>query len=150
MDNRQIVLRPSTAADEPFVKDLIFETMHSYVEDTWPNDPEAHRHYYEINKFVPSNTRIIELAGKAVGQLTTTLRADCLFIDELHILPEYQRQGIGGWAIEQVFKEARGRELPVRLTVLTVNREAQSLYLKMGFTVIAEKEYRFHMEYSTR
>jgi GNAT superfamily N-acetyltransferase len=142
-----IVLRPATADDEAFVNDLLFTTMHEYVEATWPNDPVAHQHYYQINQCDPSNTRIIQLDGKDVGRLSTTVRADCVFIDEIHILPEYQGRGVATNLVEQIFKEAREKGLPVNLTVLTVNHRAQNLYGKMGFKVIGEKEHRMHMQY---
>lgn len=141
-----IVLRPATADDETFVNDLLFATMHEYVEETWPNDPAAQRNYYETNKCVLANTRIIQLDKKDIGRLSITVQAGCMFIDEIHILSEYQGQGIGTELIEQVLKEARGRGLPVRLTVLMAN-PAQNLYLKMGFKVIDERDCRLHMQY---
>jgi GNAT superfamily N-acetyltransferase len=143
-DGPLIVMRPATADDETFANDLLFRTMHAYVEATWPNDPTAQRRYYEINKCDPSNTRILQIEGKDIGRLSTTVRTDCVFIDELHILPKHQRRGIGQQAIMQVLKEARERNLPVKLHVLTAN-PAQKLYLRMGFRVIAHENHRLHM-----
>ena len=144
-----IVLRAATADDEKFVDDLLFTTMHGYVEATWPNDLVAQRHYYEINKFNPLNTRILQVEGKDIGRLSTTLNTDCIFIDELHILPEYQRRGIGREAIEQVFQEAREKSLPVKATILKINRPSKNLCLGMGFEVFAEKDHRLHIRYSS-
>lgn len=143
----QIVLRRATVEDERFVDDLLFTTMRDYVEATWPNDPAAQHHYYETNRFDPLNTRILQVDGKDVGRLSTTLREDCVFIDELHILPEYQRRGIGRQAIEQVFNEAREKSLPVKATVLKVNRPSLKLFLSVGFEVVAEKDHRLHIRY---
>jgi len=143
----EIVMRPATAEDKRFVDDLLVTTMRDYVETTWPNDISAQDHYYEINGFDPSNTRILQLDGKDVGRLSTTVRADCIFIDELHILPRYQRQGIGKQAIDQVFKEAREKGLPVRATVLKVNNPSQKLLQSVGFEVVAEKDHRLYIEY---
>jgi serine/threonine protein kinase/GNAT superfamily N-acetyltransferase len=143
-----VVFRPAAADDETFVNDLLRTTMQEYVEATWPDDLAAHQHYYELNKFDPSNTRILRVGGKDVGRLSTTVRADCMFIDELHIRPEYQRRGIGEQAVEHVIKEAQEKRLPVKLTVLAVN-PAQNLYLRMGFKVVAEKEHRLHMQYTS-
>ncbi len=142
----KLELRPATAADEKFVDTLLRSTMDKYVKETWPNDPEAWRHYYEINKFDQSKTRIVQLNGKYIGRLTATVRKDCVFIDEMHILSDWQRKGIGEILIHQVFEEARERCLPVKLTVLMKNPAAQRLYLKMGFEVAEEKDHRLHME----
>jgi ribosomal protein S18 acetylase RimI-like enzyme len=138
-------MRPAVAEDDTLVNDLVRTTMQEYIEATWPNDSAAHQHYYELNRFDPSNTRIFQVDGRDIGRLSITVQEDCVFIDELHILPQYQRRGIGEQAIEQVIKEARGRSLPVRLTVSEAN-PAQNLYLRMGFRVITEKDGRLHME----
>ena len=146
MQKDLITLRQATTNDEKFANDLLFATMHKYVEATWPHDQAAHQHYYEINKCDPSKTRILQIYDKDIGRLSTSVQPDCIFIDELHIIPEYQRQGIGQQIIKLVFKEARKKNLPVKLTVLVVN-PAQNLYLRMGFKVITEKDYRLHMQY---
>jgi GNAT superfamily N-acetyltransferase len=141
-----IILRPAAANDATFVNDLLFATMHEYVEAAWPNDPVARRHYYEVNEFDPSNTLIIQCDGKDIGRLSTTVRADCVFIDEIHILREHGGKEAGTRVIEQVFEEAREAGLPVKLMVLKVNKKAQELYLKIGFRVIGEDEKRLYMQ----
>jgi GNAT superfamily N-acetyltransferase len=147
-----IVLRLATAEDESFVDGLLFTTMHRYVKTTWPNNLKERRHYYKINSFAylkarGSNTRILRVSGKDIGRLSTTLRPNCLFIDELHILPKFQRKGIGKQAIEEVLKEAREKGLPVRGTVLKVNHPSLCLCLGMGFEVVALRDHRLHIRY---
>lgn len=142
---RPIKLRPATNEDRNFVDRLLYTTMRRYVEATWPNDLEAQRHYYEINQFDPANTRIIEVGDRAVGRISATIRPDCIFIDEIHIAPEYQQQGIGRQAIEQVYREALDKRLPVKATVLTANRPSQRFLSRMGFKVVGEQDHRFHL-----
>lgn len=146
----KITLRPATAEDKKFVEGLLFTTMCDYVEATWPNDAAAQNHYYAINGFDALNTRIIQLAGKDVGRLSTTLRPDCIFIDEIHILPEYQRQGIGKQVIERVLKEAWEKKLPVQATVLNVNKPSQKLFFNMGFEVVAERDQRLYIQFAPK
>lgn len=122
--------------------------MHEYVEATWPGNEKAQRHYYDINKFNFANTRIIQVDGKDVGRISTTIFPDRIFIDEIHIAPEYQHRGIGRQAIEQVIKEARARHLPVRATILTVNKPSQGLFLGIGFEVVEVKDHRLHIRYT--
>jgi ribosomal protein S18 acetylase RimI-like enzyme len=66
------------------------------------------------------------------------------YIDAFAIVPNYQRRGIGGAALRGVLAEAGWR--PVRLSVLKTNR-ARSLYLRLGFRVIAEDRLREQMEW---
>lgn len=144
--NSKLTMRPATLSDKTFVDSLLFMTMNQYVEATWPNNLEAQRKYYERNVFDPSNTRILQIGGVDVGRLSTSRLPDCMFIDEIHIVPEFQNCGIGRMAIEAVIHEAHEEGIPVRLTVLMVN-PAQHLYLRMGFTVTAERDHRLHMEF---
>jgi GNAT superfamily N-acetyltransferase len=140
-----IHLRPASDGDRQFVDNLLYTTMHRYVEATWPKDQGAQRHYYEINKFDAANTRIIQAGGKDVGRLSTTIRSDCIFIDEIHISPGYQHQGLGRRAIEQVLREASEKHLPVKATILTVNHPSQRLFFGMGFEIVGEMDHRFHI-----
>jgi len=145
--NDSIVMRPATWEDKRFVDDLLFTTMRDYVEATWPNDPSAQRHYFEINKFDPSNTRILQLNGKDIGRLSTTLRPECLFVDGLHILPAYQHHGFGKHIVKQVFEEAREKNLPVKATVLKANVLTLIGSLSVGFEVVEEKDHRLLIQY---
>ena len=138
-------IRPATQADEAFANDLLFRTMHEYVEATLVSF-RRQEYYYRINSFDASKTWIIQCSKNDIGRLTkTVIEGDCVFIDEIHILSEYQRMGIGRRIIERVIAEAQKLGLPVKLTVLKVNC-AQNLYLRMGFNVTAEKNNRLHME----
>ena len=145
--NDSLVMRPATWEDKSFVDDLLFTTMRHDVEATWPNDPVAQRHYFEINRFDPSNTRIVQLNGNDIGRISTTLRPDCLFVDGIHILPEYQHRGIGKKVVKGVFAEAREKNLPVRATVLKVNLPSLNGSLSIGFEVVEEKDHRLHIQY---
>ena len=78
-----ITLRPATIDDKAFVDNLVFTTMHRYVEVTWPSDLDAHRHYYEINKFDPTNTQILQLDEKEVGRISCAVYPNHIFIYEL-------------------------------------------------------------------
>ncbi len=71
-------------------------------------------------------------------------------IYELHVLPEHQKRGIGKAAIEQIFKEAEMKKLPVRATVLIVNQVSRKLCLSVGFRVVGVKDHRLQLEYVPR
>ena len=55
-----------------------------------------------------------------------------IFVRELVILPEFQGRGIGTQFLEQVFEDARVRQLPVQLQALHENY-ALNLYRRLGF-----------------
>ncbi len=142
-----ITLRPATVDDRAFVDELVFATMQSLVEATWPEDLDAHRQYYEANKFDPTNTYILQRKGQDVGRLSRTVYPDQIFIYELHVLPGYQRTGIGREAIAHVFKEAEVKVLPVRATVLIANQPSIKLCLGMGFEVVGLRDHRLQIQH---
>ncbi len=97
-------------------------------------------YYYRINSFDASKTWIIQCSKNDIGRLTkTVIEGDCVFIDEIHILSEYQRMGIGRRIIERVIAEAQKLGLPVKLTVLKVNC-AQNLYFENGIQCDCRKK----------
>ena len=131
----------------PFVDALLIRTMQEYVRATWPDDTKAWFDYFKLNTCNPANTRIVEINGKVIGRLSTTVKDDCVFIDEIHFFPNWQRKGIGTELIKKVFEEARELGgLPVCLTVLEKN-PAKKLYKRMGFIVAGIKDHRLHMTY---
>lgn len=62
-----------------------------------------------------------------------------LYIYELHVLPKYQRSGLGAWLINQIiFKYLASQPAfqgckKVMLTCHTTNEKAMAFYLKHGF-----------------
>lgn len=142
-----ITLRHATIDDKAFVDDLVFTTMHGFVEATWPGDSEAHRYYYEINRFDPANTYILQLDGQDVGRISWTIHPDHIFIYELHVLADYHRRGVGREALQGVITEAELKKIPIRATVLVVNHASRQLCLSMGFEIVGVKDHRLQIQY---
>jgi ribosomal protein S18 acetylase RimI-like enzyme len=69
-------------------------------------------------------------------------------LQDLYLLPRYQGQGIGSALVSALQKEAIARCVPLRLQVLKVN-SAKRFYERLGFSVVEETEYFFHMQYAT-
>ncbi len=118
--------------------------MHKMVEQTWP-DLSHQARYWQINGCDVENTRIIELNGEKIDRITTSLRKDdpifgnCVFIEELHILPEYAGRGIGAALKQQVIDDAAVKGLPVGGNSLKVNLPINSLNTRMGYIKLNPK-----------
>jgi ribosomal protein S18 acetylase RimI-like enzyme len=54
--------------------------------------------------------------------------------------PDHQNKGIGSGIIKSLLVEAAQQRIPVSLKVLKVNRSAQRLYERFGFSVEEEAE----------
>lgn len=76
-------------------------------------------------------TRVL-LNGEPAGYYRLCPAEGMMELDDLYILPQYQRRGIGTAVIKKCCGETN---LPVMLYVFTRNSDAVSLYQRLGFRV---------------
>jgi ribosomal protein S18 acetylase RimI-like enzyme len=93
--------------------------------------------------------QIIEFEGRSVGCFSREIHHDDISINEIEVLPQYQRQGIGTQLLVQQLDEARRVRLPIRLQVLRENR-ARNLYKRLGFKAYDKTETHLLMEWTGR
>ena len=139
-----VELRAARQEDAEFLFGLLKATMQAYVAQIWGWDEEWQRAYF-LERFDPSQERIVVLEGQDIGVLATEEREDELFLAKISILPGYQRRGIGTELIGSVLDRAFGRGVPVTLRVLKVN-PARRLYERLGFVAVGETETHYLME----
>lgn len=71
--------------------------------------------------------------SRVVGLLRLVTEHDALGLRDLQVLPEYQRQGIGSWAVQQAQSMAASRGFQrLQLRVYEEN-PATALYTRLGF-----------------
>ena len=70
--------------------------------------------------------------GKKAGYYRVHTENEETEIDDLYLLPEYQRQGIGTSVIQKCCAESA---LPVFLYVFVKNQDAIRLYKRLGFEI---------------
>ncbi len=83
--------------------------------------------------------------GNVIGTLKYQSGESDVKIMQLQIHPDYQNKGYGRGVIQQVLNEAKPKT--VSLTVLKGN-PAMGLYLRLGFCVIGEDDYEYHMRFT--
>lgn len=74
---------------------------------------------------------------------------DCVKVNQLFLLPEYQGKDIGRRCMLLIMEEARELGLPVRLRVMKVNPRALAFYQRLGFMRTGETNTHDLMEWST-
>lgn len=136
-------LRDAVPQDESFVNELTRTTMCEYVKATWNSD-EDREHYYDMNKFRQSATKIIQVDDIDVGRMTVTRNDKVIVLDGIHILPQSQGRGLGRQVIQGLLAEAIQKKLPVELILLRSN-PVRRLYESLGFEVYHEDEERYYM-----
>ena len=138
-----VTTRASTEADADFVNNLTRVVMREHVETTWCS-AHARESYYQRNLFDQKSTRIIQYGAVDIGRISVKEFSDHMLFDEIHLLPDYQRRGIGTLLLQELLAQAKDKQLPVRLMVLRSN-PAKQLYERLGFTVYDEDGERYYM-----
>jgi ribosomal protein S18 acetylase RimI-like enzyme len=92
-----------------------------------------------------SITYVIERAGAPVGRLRVVRTDSSLEIAGLQIHPTQQNNGCGTAVVSALVREARSRHVPTILDVDKDNPNARRLYLRLGFTDVAETDTLYYM-----
>lgn len=70
---------------------------------------------------------------------------DYWLLDHLYVLPEYQGKGIGAAVLQEVFKRADARRMPIRVGALR-DSDANGFYQRHGFVRTDEAEWDIYYE----
>ena len=143
--SEEIALRRASSSDSEFAYEASL-TIRQYVELTWGSWSEADGRARTASDAKAGRSQIVQLASVPVGLLCVDTFETHIQLDQLYIIPPYQRRGIGAHVLRMVLADARSRRLPVRLRVLQVN-PARRFYEHHGFRVVSETPERFFMEH---
>ena len=118
-----------------------------YIENIygWDEEVQKERLRKDLEEHL-EHKRIIEISGQKVGVYATHITEyGDLFINEINILKEYQKQGIGTDILTKQLEENKKNSIKTRLQVFKEN-PAKKLYERLGFTVYNETETHYQME----
>lgn len=137
--------RRAKARDSEFAYRVKKATLAGYVRQVWGWDEEEQRRLHQ-RRFATQDFRVIVVSGVDVGVIALSCRPDCLKVNQLLVLPEYQGKGVGTACMKDVLEEAAASGLPVRLQVLKVNRRAVEFYRRLGFSDTCLDDTHVQME----
>jgi ribosomal protein S18 acetylase RimI-like enzyme len=89
---------------------------------------------------------VLLAAGDPAGYMMIGRDALKTTLVDIALLPEFRNRGVGTRAVASLMEEARGRSLPLRLSVARGN-PAMRLYQRLGFSVISADAVYIEMEY---
>jgi GNAT superfamily N-acetyltransferase len=138
-------LRQSNADDATLFYDVINRTMRNFIITTWGawNEERVRRESHEDS--CSSNAQVIQIDDTAVGVLVVERCPTHIQLEQIYLLPEYQRMGIGRVLLERLIAEALQSKIPIRLRVMAVN-PAKSFYEQHGFIITEATTEFFSME----
>ena len=85
-------LRKAHQDDKEFTYQVKRAAFKDYVEQVWGWDEDSQRALHD-RRFAEQDYRVVSLDGRDVGTISVAVKPDCLFVNQLHVLPEYQGQG---------------------------------------------------------
>jgi GNAT superfamily N-acetyltransferase len=88
---------------------------------------------------------VIQIDDTAVGVFVVERCPTHIQLEQIYLLPEYQRMGIGRVLLERLIAEALQSKIPIRLRVMAVN-PAKNFYEQHGFIITEATTEFFSME----
>ena len=138
-------LRPASAGDADFVTRVIETTMRAHIERTWGqfNADETRRRV--LGNIEARRCSIICWKNQDIGVFTIAREPTEIKLEQIFILPAFQRRGLGTYLTRALAAEAQPADKPLTLRVLAVN-PARQLYEREGFAVTETTPERIFME----
>jgi GNAT superfamily N-acetyltransferase len=107
-----ISLRLADLADIEFAYEVACRAIRPYAEQTFGIWQEAQVRSTLASNISAGITKIIVAGGKPVGTLSVRELDDHIQLDQLFLLPEYQRNGIGTALVQEILLRARQLQVP--------------------------------------
>lgn len=138
--------RPATHADVDFVFALREAAYRERVEALLGSWDEAQQRAHLADDMAATPYEILLEGARPVGAIALAHHDDHDFLDDIMIAPPDQNRGLGTRVMRELMTAARGRGLPLRLSVLDGNR-VRALYERLGFRVTLVVPPRTKMEW---
>ena len=128
----QYTMRQATAVDINILDLIYTENMKEYVEKVYPWDSKLFR-----DRFIAHDYQVIEINNQIIGFMKVVSSETEIYLAEIQIAKDYQKQGIGSSLIQLVIQEAQTKNKKLWLKIVKGN-PAKKLYQKLGFTKLDE------------
>jgi len=151
----EIVLRPVTPEDEPFLLALFASTRPEIAQLGWGEaeqqafcamQAQMQKRAYGM-QYPGAEHSIILCDGTPAGRLIVDRNALEIRLIDIAVLPGSRGRGIATEMIGRLQNEAERELIPVRLSVETTNSNALGLYRKLGFEVTGENQTHLAMQW---
>jgi len=138
-------LRQASVDDAPLFYGVIDQTMREFIVTTWGAWSESRVQAESREDSSSPNAQVILIGDVAAGVLLVEKHSTHIQLEQIYLLPEYQRLGIGTALINSLIAEAEQHKIPIRLHVMAVN-PAKKFYEQFGFIVTEATSEFFFME----
>jgi len=144
LNKQSIELVEAQESDRAFFVSVHHAAYRSVIEAMFGWDAELQVEYANT-AFDSKNIHLICLDGVRVGVVGFDFRPDHVWLKQLFILPDYQRNGVGSFTVSQIIGIARTAKKALRLQTLKSNSGAVKFYQKLGFELEDETEVHWKL-----
>jgi ribosomal protein S18 acetylase RimI-like enzyme len=150
VDSFSYKIRPAVASDEPFLWEMLYQSLYVEGQEPFPRDvvhrPHIARYVKDWGRaddlgFVAVDEQSNEPIGAVWSRLSSEDDKGFAYIDErtpelgIALWPEYRGQGIGTALLERLLEAAKNLYPAISLSV-SPNNPAIRLYERLGFVKV--------------
>jgi ribosomal protein S18 acetylase RimI-like enzyme len=125
-------LRPTVDSEEADLFEIHRSVFRPHIEQIWGWDERCQRSNFAM-ELACSTTSTIRIDALIVGYVQLRDEANRIYVQNIALLPDFQRQGIGTRLIKELQAKAAARGVPVELGVFRTNAPARRFYERLGF-----------------
>jgi GNAT superfamily N-acetyltransferase len=142
----RIICRPIVETHWSFCVRVHHLATRAYVELLWGWD-EAKQDELALDflKHRDATHEIALVNDVPIGYLSYQNKSQCLFLNKLHLHPDYQGCGYGSELLLSIIRLADSGQKPILLSVISTNPRARIFYERCGFTEFKRTRERVHM-----
>ena len=137
----ELNLRQATESDKPYLFELRKLTMSIHLENSGLciTDDE---HMERLNDRYQHSFIVFHKQDK-IGYIKYVQNSHEINLIQLQIDPKFQSKGFGSGIVNKILGIGRGKM--AKLSVLKTN-PAVALYKRLGFQIVGEDKYEYHMQ----
>ena len=139
-------LKNCKETDRHLIYNMKKESIYDYVQRIWGWNEEYQIKDFETD-FILENFKIIVVDNKYIGFVQIKEDMSNVNITEIHIIHEYQGNGIGGNIISNIIKQAIKDNKIVSIGCFIDNTRAKQLYERLGFKITSITTTHYEMKY---
>ncbi len=143
-------LKKAVQNDYNFIYDLKKSSVYNYVNDIWGWDEIIQKDFFDKDFMNIQEFKVITYDNSDIGFTQIFENDNLINITEIHLLPQYQGNGIGTDIIKNIIHSGIQKNKLITLGCFKNNIKAKNLYIKLGFDLIKETPTHFLLEYTAK
>lgn len=139
-----MIIRPVRNGEIIDLFDIHRAVFSSHIEQIWGWDEDWQKDNFK-REAESAETSVVIIDGVIIGYVQICDNENGLYLQNIAILPEYQRKGVGTRLIQRFQALAVAKEAPLQLSVFRTNTSALRFYERLGFEKAGDTNTHYQM-----